>query len=87
MVTDLFDKRTAKEKLFEFIQHKKIVTTSDVQEWGTLHHSNRAERNARELAEEGKIRRMTPERKAQVFFANPDMREDAYELVDWGYTK
>lgn len=43
------------------------MKTSDVIKWGIENHSNRAERNARELANEGKIFRMSKDNKEFMF--------------------
>lgn len=79
MVTDLYDKRTAKEKLLDFIRAKKIVFTHEVIAWGVANHSNRADRDARLLANQGFIERMSPERKRQVFYHN-NFKEEVWEL-------
>lgn len=81
MITDLIDRRTDKEKLLDYFRVKKILRTHEVIEWGIKNMSNRADRNARQLAVEGKIRRMSDERKKQVFWNTPNMREDAWELI------
>ena len=78
MLTDLIDRRTSKEKLLDFIQLRKIVKTHEVIEWGVRNFSNRADRDARQLAEEGKIKRMEDSRKRFLF---PECREDVWELV------
>ena len=56
---------TASEKLLHYIKTKRIVPTSGVLAWGVNNHSNRADRNARALAERGLIRRMTDDEKQQ----------------------
>ena len=80
MMTDLIDRRTDKEKLLDYIRDKKIVFTHEVIEFGVKNHSNRADRNARQLATEGKIRRMSDERKKQVFWYK-EIKEDVWELL------
>lgn len=79
MSADLFDKRTAKEKLLDFIREKRIVFTHQVIEWGLNNKSNRADRNARQLAKEGFIRRMDEARKKFLFPYG--VREDVWELI------
>jgi hypothetical protein len=46
---------------------KDYVRTSDVIRWGTKNFSNRADRDARLLAESGTIRRLTEEEKRRYF--------------------
>ena len=77
-MTDLFNKRSDKDKLLEYFKIKKTLKTHDVIEWGLKNGSNRAERNARQLAEENKIRRLTDEEKAQLFWYLPKMKEDVW---------
>jgi hypothetical protein len=76
-MTDLF--RTAKEQLADWIKDRHIVKTSDVIKWGTQNHSNRAERNARELCAEGKIRRL--DNTDRIFYF-PKIKEDVWEWVE-----
>ena len=65
-MSDLFTLHlTKKEQLYLFIKEKVYCKTSDVIRWGTENFSNRADRDARALAEEGKIRRLTE--KEEVF--------------------
>jgi len=78
MLTDLIDKRTVKEKLLEFIREKKVVKTHSVIEWGLKNFTNRADRTARDLATEGKIRRMEDSQKKFLF---PDCREDVWSYI------
>ena len=80
MTTDLFaPKLTKKEELFNFIRDKGFVLTHEVIEWGIKNMSNRSERNARQLAADGKIRRMTEERKKLIYPYT--VREDAWEII------
>ena len=80
MVTDLFVKPlSAKVKLFNWLRERKWAKTSEIILWGaTDGYSNRAARNARELAREGKIQRMSSTRKA---FRFPNCREDVWEVI------
>ncbi len=65
-MTDLFDKRTAKDKLFDWIKTRQWTKTSDVLKWGTDNYSNRALRNAQQLCEDGLIRRLSEEEKHRI---------------------
>ena len=59
-MNDLFTQTlTKKEQLFLYIKEKVWAKTSDVIRWGSENFSNRADRDARALAEEGRIRRLT----------------------------
>jgi hypothetical protein len=69
---------TDKEKLLYEIQHRKVMKTSDVLRWGSENYSNRAERNMRQLAKEGKVVRMGQLAK-QIYFG--PIGEDAWEIV------
>lgn len=63
---DLFTQHLSKkDQLLAWIQEKGHARTSDVVKWGSANFSGRAERNARQLAEEGKIRRMDDSEKAR----------------------
>lgn len=62
-MTDLFDNRTAKEKLLDFMREKKWAKTSEILAWGLANYSNRADRNARQLAQDGCLRRMSGDEK------------------------
>lgn len=79
---DLF--LNAKERLWEWLKQKKWAKTSEIIYWGvTEGYSNRAARNARILAKEGKIRRMKPDKKALRF---PNCREEIWEVIPWTET-
>ena len=77
-MTDFFDKRSDKDKLYDFIKDRSPVKTSEVIVWGGRNHSNRAERNARQLAKEGLIRRMDEDKKV-MYFGNT--KESVWEVV------
>lgn len=63
---DLFTQHLSKkDQLLVWLQEKKYIPTSDVIRWGSENFCNRAERNARQLSGEGKIRRMTSQEKAR----------------------
>jgi len=78
-MTDLFAKeKTKKAQLLDYLRAKKWCRTSEVILWGTRNFCNRAERNARQLAEEGKIKRMSDEDK-KFYFAGA--KEDVWVAV------
>ena len=66
---DLFQKKSAKERLWDWILEQKYIKTSMIIKWGTDNYSNRADRNARQLAIEhpGVFRRLTDEEKYRHF--------------------
>ena len=64
---DFFDKRTDKERLWDWLKNQPYAKTSDILRWGADNYSNRAERNARELFKEGKLKRMPAEQKILYF--------------------
>ena len=66
-VTDLFDKRSDRERLYEWIKSRNWSRTSDVIKWGADNYSNRALRNAQDLCAKGLIRRMSKEECQQLF--------------------
>jgi len=80
-MTDLFDKRTSKEKLLDWMRQKKEARTSDIIKWGVDNYSNRADRNARQLASEGYLRRMDDSEKRFRFH---DCKEDVWVYVGKG---
>ncbi len=62
-MNDLFVKQSKKEQLLEWLYKKKWAKTSEVIQWGLDNYHTRAERDARDLATEGKISRMNEEDK------------------------
>ena len=68
--------KSKKAQLLEFIRTVHYAPTSNIIKWGCEHFLNRAERTARELAKEGKIRRMSFEEKIVSRFAN--RKEDVW---------
>lgn len=78
MVQDLFEKTlTDKDRLWNWLKTKGYVRTSEIIKWGTENFSNRADRNARVLAEEGKLVRMDKQKKLRYF---GNIREEVYEV-------
>ena len=79
IATDLFTHKSAKDRLLEWMRQKKYIKTSEICQWGVDNYSpDRASRNARQLASEGKIRRM-PKQKKIFYFGN--IKEDIYEII------
>ena len=69
-MNDLFVKpKSKKEQLLEFIKVRHWVKTSEVIDWSREigHKMNRADRTARDLADEGKIIRMSKDEKLLRF--------------------
>lgn len=66
---DLFQKRTAKERLWDWMLEQKYIKTSMVIRWGVDNFSNRALRTSRELANEHPdiIHKLTDEEKDRLF--------------------
>lgn len=78
-MTDLFaSKLTKKEELFNFIRDRVWVRTSEIIAWGSKNYYNRAERTARDLATEGKIKRMSEELKKLRYSKT---KEEVWEVV------
>lgn len=78
-MTDLFTSHlTKKEQLYLFIKGKEFVRTSEVIRWGTENFSNRAERDARQLAQDGLIVRMDDSEKR---FRGFNTKEDIWKIV------
>jgi len=79
MVQDLFlEPKSKKEQLFDYIKRQKWIKTSGVIKWGLENYHTRAERDARDLATEGRIKRMDDERKNFYFSYT---KEDVWEYV------
>ena len=57
---------------------KKYIRTSDVIKWGIENYSNRSERDARSLREEGHIVRLSKEEKLA---ARLKTKEDLYQVL------
>ena len=67
-----------KENLKNWLMQFKYVRTSQILAWGTKFYSNRADRNARVLREEGFLRRLDGEETARVF---GETKELGYEVM------
>lgn len=75
-MTDLF--RSKKDMILDYIRERKWVRTSDVIKYASSIHSNRGDRDARKLAEEGKIKRMSEEEK---LFRFGGTKEDVWMII------
>ena len=80
-MTDLF--LSSKDRLWNFIKKKGYARSSDILRWGVENHSNRALRNARQLAREGRICKMSEARKIRLF---GNCREAVWEIISWTQT-
>lgn len=69
---------TDKEKLLFEIGFRKRMKTSDVIKWGVANYSNRALRNMQQLAQTGKVRRMSDEEKLALY---GEIGEGVFEYV------
>ena len=69
MITDLFPKtgKSKKQQLLEWMKEKHWVKTSDVVAWGLQNRHIRAERDARDFAEQGLLKRMDKDEKILRF--------------------
>jgi len=70
--------KSKKDQLLDYIREKHWCKTSDIIRWGSEHYDNRAGRNARQLASEGKIRRMSKEEKR---FRFGNTKEDVWVVI------
>ena len=81
MVDNLFIRKSAKDKLYDWLKQKKWARTSEVCQWGVDNYSpDRASRNARQLASEGRIHRMPDDKKLRLF---GPIKEDVWEIIGW----
>lgn len=77
---DLFTKPLSKkEQIYDFIRSKGRVRTSDVIKFGLSIYTNRGDRYARDLAEEGRIWRMRADFKLIVFGKTNEEAWSTYE--------
>lgn len=56
-----------KERLWHFLKQRKFVRTSEIIRWGSNNGSNRADRNARDFAERGLMRRLTEDEVERLY--------------------
>lgn len=77
---DLF--KSKKSLLYDWIKARGgYAKTSDIiYEWGRQNYTTRADRYARDLAAEGKLKRMPEQRKIRIY---GNIREEAWEVVGW----
>ncbi len=81
-MSDLFldqKKLSAKERLYNYIVDKGFAKTSDVIRWGSENFCNRSDRNARQLAFDKKIRRMSDTEK--MFKVPSATKEEVWVIV------
>ncbi len=72
---------TAKNRLRAFLRQypEKFIKTSEIMHWGTNGgYSNRADRNARELAREGFLRRLS---RYEATLNGFNTREGIYKII------
>ena len=77
MPQDLFVTKSKKEMLLDYIKSIHYARTSQIIAWGVRNFCNRADRNARQLATEGRIKRISDEEKIFRF----NTKEDIWEFV------
>jgi len=76
LATDLF--KSKKQLLYDYIKQKGYAKTSEIiYDWGRQNFTTRADRYARDLAAEGKIRRMPEQKKIRLF---GNIHEEVWEL-------
>ena len=81
MTTDLFappKRMSKKQQLLDWIQENRYVKTHEVIAWGVAHYTNGAERYARQLAQEGKLRRLNDAEKVVLYGR---LKEDVWEAT------
>ena len=74
--TDLF--KSKKTQILDFIKLRHYVKTSDLIKFGLSLYTNRGDRYGRDLAEEGRIRRLSDSEKIMRFGR---IREDIWEFI------
>ena len=79
-MTYLFNQPPAKTRLYLWLRERKWAKTSEILRWGTDNYSNRADRNCRLLAQEGKIKRMDKQKKICYF---GHIAEEVWEIIQW----
>ncbi len=79
-MVDLFDKRSAKTRLYEWLQHHKHALSHEIIAWGSRNNCNHPLRRLRELMAEGKVRKMSDTKRIS-YYGNG--REKAYEIIRW----
>ena len=70
--------KSKKEQLLDYIKARHYCRTSEIIAWGVRNFCNRADRNARQLATEGRIKRISDEEKV---FRFQDTKEDIWEFI------
>ena len=75
---DLFaSPKSKKDQLLDYIKSIHYARTSQIIAWGVRNYCNRADRNARQLATEGRIKRISDEEKVFRF----NTKEDIWEFI------
>ena len=69
---------TKREQILEFIKLRHYVRTSDLIKFGLSIYTNRGDRYGRDLAEEGRIRRLTDDEKIMRF---GNIKEDVWQFI------
>lgn len=77
-MNDLFDSRTSKEKLLEWLRSRNWTRTHEVDEWGLKNYHIRARRDVQEFVQKGFLRRMTKEELERIFGSS---REGAWTQI------
>ena len=72
-------KTSKKSLLLSWIRSKGRARTHEVIEWGLQNFTTGADRYARKLAQEGKLRRMNDQEKSAVYGRT---KEDVWEVVN-----
>jgi len=69
--------KSKKESLKDWLRGKLYVRTSDIIRWGSEHYCNGSDRIARQLAEEGFMKRLSKQEKKNACF---NTAEGVYRL-------
>ena len=78
-MTDLFlETKSKKDQLLDYIKSIHYARKSQIIAWGCRNFCNRADRNARQLATEGRIKRINNEEKN---FRFAKTAEDIWEYI------
>ena len=78
-MTDLFLKeKSKKEQLLDYMRQMRWTKTSAIIKWGLDNFHTRSERDARDMAQEGKIKRMDKDEKV---FRFGNIKEDVWIAI------
>ncbi len=80
MTADLF--KSKKMLLYDWIKRRngRAKTSEIIYEWGRVNMTTRADRYARDLAVEGKLRRMPEQKKIRIY---GNLKESVWEIPNW----